>query len=243
MRDYSFKQRKKVIAKRPIFICGLPDSGLVAKIAVDHVIEFLKASRIGDIYSPYLPPQVLVRDNGVSELTGHQVYYDGKQDLVIYTGDSQPVDGEGAYKLSEFIVKLAKQYRAREIIILAALIKGAKVEDPQVVASAESEKHLDEYTSLGVRKTGTGSITWMHGLILGEAVKVGMKAVCLSGETKGDVPDPKAATALLKVIEKRLGISLDTSKLGTMKSLGQESQEAPGPEGEEKKGEKPSYIG
>lgn len=242
MRDYSFKQKKTVLKRRPTFLCGLPDSGLVAKIAVDHVIELLKASRIGDVYSPYLPPQVLVREGGVAELVGHQVYYAAKQNLVIYTGDSQPVDGEGAYKLSELIVKLAKQYRAKEIIILAALIKGAPVEDPQVVASAESPKHLEEYSSLGVRKTGMGSITWMHGLILGEAMKVGMKAVCLSGETKGDLPDPRAAGALLKVIEKRLGVKLDTSKLGTMKDVAREQIELHGPEGEEKKSGKPTYI-
>src|SRR2546428_9208654 len=71
-------------------VCGLPDSGLVAKIAVDYLIDQLKPKPIAEIYSPHLPPQVLIRENGVVEPMSHRLYYAPSEKLLIYTGDSQP---------------------------------------------------------------------------------------------------------------------------------------------------------
>jgi len=40
-----------------------------------------------------------------------------------------------------------------------------------------------------------------------------MQALCLLGETKGHVPDPRAAKNVLKVLSKMLGLELDLSGL------------------------------
>jgi len=228
-------------------ICGLPDSGLVAKIAIDHLIDQLKPKLVAEIHSPHLPPQVVIRENGLVEPMSHRLYYSPSEKLLIYTGDSQPVDSKGAYSLSELVVSLAAKYSVTELVILAAMIKGAPVEQPQVFVSATDEKLGDEYAALGAKKTKMGAITWMHGLILGEALKRGIKAVCLSSETQGELPDPLAAELALKTVGKRLKLEVALGKLHQMRgklrelpkgtiSLGQEIQ------AEERKRE-PTYIG
>ncbi len=228
-------------------ICGLPDSGLVAKIAIDHLIDKLKPKPVAEIYSPHLPPQVLIRENGLVEPMSHRLYYAPPEKLLIYTGDSQPVDPKGAYSLSELVVSLAKKYSVTELIILAAMIKGAPVEQPRVFVSATDDKLADEYVALGAKKTQMGAITWMHGLILGEALKRGIKAVCLSSETQGELPDPLAAELALKTVEKRLNLKVGAGKLRQMKRNLRELPMVAFPSGQEtqreEKKREPTYIG
>lgn len=225
-------------------MCGLPDSGYVAKIAIDHLIEVFKAKKLADIYSPRLPPQVLIKEDGLAELIGHHLYSAEKEKLLLYTGDSQPVDPRGAYELSELVVQLAKRYGVGQVIILAAMIRGVIVQDPSVFASATDPKILNEFQEYGVKKTNVGAITWMHGLILGESAKRGLNAICLSSETQGELPDSKAAEALLRILEKKLNIKVDMSKLHEkgreieelVRGLGEQKEEA-----REKR--EPTYIG
>src|SRR2546429_9504806 len=59
----------------PILIAGLPDSGRVAKIVLDHLVKTLKAAPLGYLHSDYLPPRVLLKPDGTPELMKHEFYY------------------------------------------------------------------------------------------------------------------------------------------------------------------------
>jgi len=50
--------------KNPKFICGLPGSGFVGKLAVDFLVDKLKANHITDVYSTSFPPQVTIQKDG-----------------------------------------------------------------------------------------------------------------------------------------------------------------------------------
>jgi uncharacterized protein (TIGR00162 family) len=225
-------------------VCGLPDSGYVAKIALDHLVDVLKAKKLADIYSPRLPPQVLIKEDGLAELIGHHLYAAENEKALLYTGDSQPVDPRGAYELSELVVQLAQKYGVRQILIFAAMIRGVIVKEPSVFASATDPKLLEEYLGYGAKKTNVGAITWMHGLLLGEAAKRGVDAVCLSSETQGELPDSKAAEALLRIIEQKLRTKVDMSKLHEkskeieelVRGLAEQKEEA-------RERKEPTYIG
>ncbi len=222
--------------------CGLPDSGLVGKIAIDQMLDSTKPKLVADIYSPHLPPQVLIRNRGVIELIGHHLYLSQKQRMFMYTGDSQPLDSDGAYALSRMVVDLARKLGVTELVVLAAMIKGSAIERPEVFVSATSEDLAKEYASLGAKVTSIGTVTWMHGLILGEAFKRGVRCVCLSGETQGELPDPKAAEAVVKIVEKRFGLRVKALRKGRGKPEVILKQP---PQTQEETGRKrePTYIG
>ncbi len=246
LQDYLIKYRDKPKVMKGAMVCGLPDSGLVAKIAVDYLIDQLKPKPVAEIYSPHLPPQVLIRENGVVEPMSHRLYYAPTEKLLIYTGDSQPVDPRGAHSLSELVVELATQNSVGELLILAAMIKGAPVEEPKVFISATDNELAKEYEALGAKRTTMGAITWMHGLILGKALERGVRAVCLSSETQGDIPDPVAAEVALKMVDKRLNLGLDIRKLHRKKKSLQELPAGLLPTGQEAQQERkrePTYIG
>jgi uncharacterized protein len=246
LKDYLVRYRDKLLPKAEVMVCGLPDSGLVAKIGVDQLVEQLRPELVAEIFSPHLPPQVLIREDGVVEPMSHRLYYAAAEKILIYTGDSQPVDPRGAYSLSELVVDLATRSSVSELIILAAMIKGAPVEEPNVFVSATDDVLAGQYEALGAKKTTMGAITWMHGLILGKAIDKGVKAVCLSGETQGDLPDPVAAERALRVVEKRLNLKLDMRKL-LQRRRGLQELAATFPPGQEAQPEakkrEPTYIG
>ena len=87
--------------RNPIMVCGLPDSGNVAKLVIDQLVKQLKAAKFAEIYSNSLPPRVLIRQDGTVELMKHSMFFwantNGGSDILMYTGDAQPANPEAAY--------------------------------------------------------------------------------------------------------------------------------------------------
>src|SRR6059036_2217562 len=114
--------------RNPILIAGLPDSGRVAKIVLDHLVKTLKALPLGHLYSDYLPPRLLLAPDGTPDLMKHEFYYwvneGADTDLVLYTGDAQPILPEGAFRLSEAVVNLARKLGVQTIFTVGAFITG-----------------------------------------------------------------------------------------------------------------------
>lgn len=203
----------------PILIAGLPDSGRVAKIVLDHLIKTLKAVPLGYLHSDYLPPRVLLKPDGTPELMKHEFYYwlnneeDALHDLVLYTGDAQPILPEGAFRLSEAVVNLAEQLGVETLVTVGAFITGRISEHPKVYGAASEKDLVKELQSLDVEIIDSGAVTWMNGLIPGLAKVRNLKGLFLSGETSGFMVDPRAAMIILRVLVKKLGLKIEMEEL------------------------------
>lgn len=203
----------------PYMICGLPGSGYVGKLAVDHLIQELHAIHLVDIYSYSFPPQVTIRQNGCLELMKSSMYYwqsdtdNGSKDILLLTGDAQPITPEGEYILAEELINIAERFNVSVIFALAAYITGVFVDRPKVYVTATHEHTLQELKSKGLNTMDNGSITGMNGLILGMAKIKNIKGVCLLGETSGYVVDAKASQAVLKYLLDYVNIKVDLSSL------------------------------
>ena len=55
--------------KDAILLEGLPGVGNVGKLAAMHLIEELKAKKCMEIYSSHFPPQVLINEDGIVNLS------------------------------------------------------------------------------------------------------------------------------------------------------------------------------
>src|SRR3989338_7160595 len=87
--------------KSPVFIEGLPGIGNVGKVAVDFLIDELKAKRLYEITSYSFPHSVFVNEDNLVELPIVEVFYrqsPGKRDLLLLVGDVQPVDEISSYE-------------------------------------------------------------------------------------------------------------------------------------------------
>src|SRR3989339_1243836 len=86
---------------RPILIAGLPGIGNVGKISVDFLVEELKAKKMYSFFSYKFPHTVFINNKHLIEMPKLEIYYktfkDKKTpDLLILTGDIQPVDEESS---------------------------------------------------------------------------------------------------------------------------------------------------
>ena len=212
----------------PIVICGLPGSALVGKLAVDHLIEELPAQHMAEIYLDGLAPQVFIESDGTVTGLNNDVFYwksrvKGSPDLILYTADAQPTVQESEYGLSEFVVNyFQSKFKAKEMITLGAYVTGAFPKDPKVFVAATEDSLVKEAASKGCQVMTEGTITGMNGILLGIAKLKGMRGYSLLGETSGYALDPKASEALLRILERLIGVKVD------MKELEERAKEAEG---------------
>ncbi len=217
MKETFIKEIMKVKLNDPILIEGLPGLGLVGKIAIRYLINQLKAKRFANLYSPHFPYFVLVSKKGSVRLVGGAFYSwkneKGKNDLILFTGDSQAQTVEGQYEISECLLDFAKQHNVK----LIATIGGYRMEardTPKVVAAATNLELLNSALKAGGMISPSGSpIVGTAGLILGMAPFKKIDAICLLGETRGYLPDPKSAKSVLQVLHEMIGFDVDLSAL------------------------------
>ncbi len=198
-------------------VSGLPDSGRVASLVVEHLVKELKATRFVDLYSYGLPAQVNINPDGTVDILKHEMYFwrnpDHGPDLVLHTGDAQPSSPEAAYSLAEKALEIASSVGVRQMITVAAFITGEFVEEPKLHVTGTDLELIAEVQALGAVPIKEGNITWMNGLMVGLAKLHGIRAAFISGETSGFIVDAKAAKAILQLVSKRLGITVDTKAL------------------------------
>src|SRR5574342_234372 len=126
--------------KNAHLICGLPGSGYIGKIAVDYLIEELKGVQFGNIFSASFPPQVSVQADGTIDLMKNTLYYckNKPNDIVLLTGDAQPVTPEGEYEMAEEIIGICEKLGVKNIYTLAAYITGTFSKTPKVYGTSTS---------------------------------------------------------------------------------------------------------
>ncbi len=211
----SIEYSSEPLLNNPKLICGLPGSGYVGKLAIDHLIDKLHAEKFADVYSSSFPPQVSIQKDGTIDLVKNSFYFSKQEtnDLVFLTGDAQPVSAQGEYALAEEIIQICKKMNIDEIFTLAAYITGKFSKTPQVYGTSTSSKVVNEFPNLGVLVLNRGNITGMNGVIVGIAKQSSIIGSCLLGETSGYVIDAKASKAVLESLCKILKITVDMSEL------------------------------
>ncbi len=208
------------VLEEPVLVEGLPGVGNVGKLAAEHLVEQLKATKFADIYSKYFPPQVLVDDEGLIRLVSNELFYskgEGKRpDLIILVGDYQGLSPEGQYELSDHVLTVMKGMGVKRVYTLGGYGVGKMLDKPRVLGAATDKELVEEMKEKGVifskGEPGSG-IVGASGLLLGLGKIYGMRSVCLMGETSGYFVDPKGAEAVLRVLTSILNVEVDYKAL------------------------------
>lgn len=212
---------KKPKLKNPILIEGLPGIGNVGKLAVEHLIDHIKAVKFAEIYSKDFPPQVFINTDGTIELVNNEFYYwkakkKNQRDLILLTGDYQGLSSQGQYELVETILNIAEELGVKEIFTLGGYGLGQEVNKPQVLC-ATTDKHLvktmKKYGAVFKKNEPGGGIVGASGLLLGLGKLRGFEGTCLMGETPGYLVDPKSAKAVLNILKKITNVDVNLSEL------------------------------
>jgi len=135
------------------------------------------------------------------------------KDLILLTGDSQPVVPGSEYVLSEQILDLITKFKISNIYSLASYVTGNFVNDPKIYGTATNPEMVKTFRSFNISTLDNGNITGMNGLILGLGKLRGIEGICLLGETSGYVIDAKASKHLLEILNNVLGIHINMDEM------------------------------
>jgi hypothetical protein len=217
MKETFVKETLKIEPKNPILIEGFPGMGMVGRIATRYLIKQLNAQRFAELYSPHFPYYVLVNKKGSVRLLRAEFYFwknqTGQNDLLFLIGDSQAQTIEGQYEVTTSILDLAQKLGTKMVITIGGYRKEAE-ETPQVMAVSTNPELLKRALEAKAIASPSGNpIVGTAGLLLGLAKFKKIDALCLLGETRGYLSDPRAAKSVLEVLQKIVGFEADLSGL------------------------------
>lgn len=210
--DVKFLERPSASISTLVF--GMPDTGYVGRLTPYYLMKILKARKIAEVYSQYFPAEIRIGKDGIADLLKGEFFLSTKaEDLLIFTGDSQATTPEGQHMISEKILQVAGELGVKKVFTVGAFITGKIVSSPLVYGTASSAELLEKLQNFGVKTMSEGNITGMNGLLFGLARTNNMESIGLYGETSGIGADPKAAKAVIAVLERMLDIVLDYSAI------------------------------
>ena len=203
----------------PIFIEALPGIGHVGKLAADHMIDELNATKFAEIYSPSFPPQVFVGEEGLIENMINELYYvknvgEDNLDLIILIGNTQALSPEGQYGVCRDILNFVKDKGVSKIFTLGGMATGQPVDESKVFGAATDKENIELLKEAEVEiRSNDGGIVGASGLFLGLGVRQKMNGICLMGQTPGYFIDAQSAKAILNKLAILLNFEIDTDKL------------------------------
>src|SRR3989344_8587724 len=136
---------------QPVLIEGLPGIGNVGKIAVDFLIEELGAKKLYSFFSHKFPYSVFINEENLVEMPKLEIYFKrfkdkNKRDLLLLTGDIQPIDEESGFMFCEEVIKIMKEFHCTEGITTGGIGLQTIPDNPRIFCTANDSELLKSYT-------------------------------------------------------------------------------------------------
>lgn len=206
--------------KNPVLIEGLPGIGNVGKIAIDFMIDTLKAKKLFEIVSNDLPHCVFVNEENLVELPSIEIYHKEikGRSLLLLAGDVQPLTESSCYEFCESILDTFEKDKLQEIITLGGIALPRIPAKPKVHCTGNSKKIVQKYLAGGNQKGAhgvVGPIIGVSGVLPGLAGKRSIPSAALLAETFGhpNYLGVRGAKELLQVLDKELKLKLKINEL------------------------------
>ena len=198
------------LSKKPkncTLIEGFPGFGLVGTIASEFLLEHLEVEQIGKIIFNEMPAIVAIHEGKLVEPLG--IFYNKKYNLVILHAITASTGME--WKLSEQVIELSKSLNAKEIICMEGVGSSDEIVTSKVFYYSNNEKNKNRFKSAGVEPLKEGIIIGVTGAILLRAENMPVSAIF--AETHTNLPDSKAASKIIEVLDKYLNLKVDYKPL------------------------------
>lgn len=197
------------IPDRFSLITGLPDVGLVGVLATSHIVSSLKMSEVASIESELFPPITVLHD-GIPK-SPVRVY---AQESIVAIISETVIPASLIHPLSETIVSWASKKKADLVLSIGGMaVQNRQDIDAPKVFAAVSDKSLLKKLNDSAELLGEGYIVGAYALILRKCVLLGLPAITLLTQSFYNYPDPEAAAAALRAVNKILKLNIDPSEL------------------------------
>jgi uncharacterized protein len=200
-----------------ILISSLPDMGKVGGLVTQHLTKKLETKKAAQIILSD-KPWVNLKD-ALIELP-HDKYtisVDEKNSVVIFTGENQPQEPGTVFEMANTVLDTVGQMGNIKMVISAGgYLPSDNGKGTRVFGVGTDKNAIETLKSYELKPLSSEvkSITWFNGIILGIARNRNIEGIGLFGEIQNaESPQYKAASNILKVIEKILKTKIDTKEL------------------------------
>jgi proteasome assembly chaperone (PAC2) family protein len=216
MTEWNIEKLSKTSEKNPILIEGLPGIGNVGKIAVEYLIDALKAKKVYEIRSNELHHYVFVNEKNLIELPCIDIYSAKISDknILLLSGDIQPHSESACHSFCNKILETFEKSKGKEIITLGGIAMHEVPTDPTMYFTANSSNMLKKYSAGAKPKKELhefiGPIVGVTGLLPGLAGRKKIPAITIlveTSETPGHIGLIEAKK-LVKHLNKKLGLKI-----------------------------------
>ena len=195
--------------KNPILIMGFPGTGLVGSVAASQLVESLQMSFGGYLSSSDFAPLAAIHD--YKPMPAARIHYSEKMNLVVVLSE-MTIPISSSNEVADKIYEFAKSVGASSIISLGGISlqdekKGVYVvsSDPAVVKDVIAQKLA--------KPIKEGATTGVTGILLTKGALDHFPITTILAESSEEYLDPKAASNVLKVLTKMIGIQINTIRL------------------------------
>lgn len=186
-----------------------------AREMADYMLKKMTFEKVGTVRSSAFPPEVLVRETGLSTLPECQFYANrGKHDVILFAGDSSPMDDQ--YEFARFLLGEAKAMGVEELYSIGARWADnptAPEAEPQATGFATDVQGVAKLKKNGVKILGEEPAPFFASMIVAMAKDVGIRGYKLAVDHGEPSPHVKSVIKLLEILGAMAGFEVDLSEL------------------------------
>ena len=173
----------------------------------DYMLRRMKFERIATIRASAFPPEVIVRDGGISTLPECHFYLSREErDLVLFTGDTSPMDGQ--YEFTTTFLDYAEELGVKELYSV-----GTRWAENPLLPGTEPEPNGFSTDRVGIAKLKEHKVKilaeelapFFASMVVGMAKERGIRGYKLSVDHGEPSPHPRSVAKLLGVLSAMAG--------------------------------------
>lgn len=186
-----------------------------ARELANYMLKKMKFEKIGTVRTSSFPPEVLVREDGLSTLPECSFYLSrGKHDIILFAGDTSPMDDQ--YDFTRFLLGKAKDMGVEELYSVGARWAENPVApeaEPQASGFASDSAGVAKLKKHQVRVLGEEPAPFFASMVVAMAKDAGIRAYKLSVDHGEPSPHVRSVVKLLDILGAMAGFEVDLLEL------------------------------
>ena len=186
-----------------------------AREMAEYMLKKMTFEKVGTVRSSAFPPEVLVRETGLSTLPECRFYVSrGKHDIVLFAGDTSPMDDQ--YEFARILLAEAKSMGVEELYSVGARWAenpAAPEAEPQATGFATDAQGVAKLKKNGVKILGEEPAPFFASMIVGMAKDAGIRGYKLAVDHGQPSPHEKTVVSLLEILGGMAGFEVDLAEL------------------------------
>ncbi len=181
----------------------------------EYMLRKMSFEQIGTVRSSSFPPEVLVREDGISTLPACSLHlHRGKHDLLLFAGDTSPADEQ--YEFAQVLLEKAKEMGVKELFSVGARWAENPLPpeaDPVATGFATDATGVAKLKKIGVKVLGEEPAPYFASMVVAMAKDLGIRGYKLSVDHGEPSPHVRSVAKLLGILSEMAGFEVDLAEL------------------------------